>query len=226
MSPPKYEPLNRQPLCRSCEESLDENGDAFRLLNSNLSTNGAGKIVYVLFALLGISITSNVLLATKLRVGAPRLEAAPSISGLKWNVLRPNANEAVSLDDTLWDNPDLQENVGSLKSFRDGKEQWWPMGHVAHCLHLLLNDATCKADDMPLSTGQYVVRGNSTTFLAPGEGQLRVCRDFKKLAAYAKEHSACYFRPPDHYISISERYKHCPDGSKPWLEKREQKSQA
>lgn len=90
------------------------------------------------------------------------------------------------------------------------------MGHLSHCLLLLRNEITCKADDTLLYTGHYHVLGNKTEFDPPGHGQTRVCRDFSKLIQFARDNSACYYRPIEYYTPPLERYKYCPDGSKPW----------
>lgn len=47
-----------------------------------------------------------------------------------------------------------------------------------------------------------------------------MCKDWKKLEEWAKDHSACYKNKPG--VETSEggipvdRFKYCPDGSEPW----------
>lgn len=76
------------------------------------------------------------------------------------------------------------------------------------------------ADDTPQYTGGLTIVGNKTVHIRPGTGQVRICRDWNALCQYALEHSACYYSPMDvPLIPILDKYKHCRDGSKPWLGK-------
>lgn len=102
----------------------------------------------------------------------------------------------------------------SIMEFRDKKEQTWPLPHVTHCLHVLREDVLCYADDLPRYTGAlHDEAGHIIT--SSGTGQVRMCRDWKQLREWAVRRSACYHRPPDHYIPLLDRYKSCPDGSTP-----------
>lgn len=103
----------------------------------------------------------------------------------------------------------------ALMEFRDGKAQTWPLDHVTHCLHTLREDVVCSADDTPRYAGHLHAQANATSFVT-GIGQNRMCRDWSKLVDFSLAHSACYERPLDHYVPLLDRYKHCPDGSKPW----------
>jgi hypothetical protein len=99
--------------------------------------------------------------------------------------------------------------------FRDNKPITWFFEHVTHCLHVLREDVTCNADDLPRYTGRlHDEAGHSA--ISSGTGQMRKCRDWTKLRQFAIENSACYRRPLDHSIPLIDRYKFCPDGSKPW----------
>lgn len=71
----------------------------------------------------------------------------------------------------------------------------------------------CNADDTPRFTGGHFEHP------ASGTGQVRACRDWAKLDEWARKHSACYREPDDPYDGSSEleRYKNCPDGSRPWV---------
>lgn len=106
----------------------------------------------------------------------------------------------------------------ALMEFRDGKAQTWPLEHVTHCLHTLREDVVCSADDTPRYAGHLHAQANATSFVT-GIGQNRMCRDWSKLVEFSLAHSACYERPLDHYVPLLDRYKHCPDGSKPWEQK-------
>jgi hypothetical protein len=107
----------------------------------------------------------------------------------------------------------------SIQQYRNGEKQLWGEGHVNHCLGTLRDDVKCQADDTIQYTGGKIVEGNKTQYLAPGVGDTRVCRDWSKLYKYARGNSACYFHPETYYIPMLDRYKYCPDGSKPWLVK-------
>jgi hypothetical protein len=79
------------------------------------------------------------------------------------------------------------------------------------------------ADDTPQYTGGRSTVANKTVYLPPGTGQIRTCRDWNKLRQFSLEHSACYYSPnglTNLSISIVDKYKHCRDGTKPWLGKK------
>ena len=96
-------------------------------------------------------------------------------------------------------------------------DQTWPYAHVLHCLNVLRDSVMCHADDTPLYTGRL---HKNVLLERPkaGIGTFKKCRDWNALVMWAPARSACY-RP----ISLSgeesdefERYKFCPDGSRPW----------
>ena len=99
--------------------------------------------------------------------------------------------------------------------YRDTENQTWPLKHVTHCLHVLREDTICNADDTPRYTGRLHSEAGHDK-VSSGTGQIRMCRDWNKLRQFALDHSACYKRPLDHPISLLDRYKYCPDSSKPW----------
>ncbi|KAI9743766.1 MAG: hypothetical protein M1818_002499 [Claussenomyces sp. TS43310] len=103
----------------------------------------------------------------------------------------------------------------AIMAYRDNEDQMWPFAHITHCLHVLREDAICYADDTPRYTGHLHDQAKNTVF-SSGTGQIRMCRDWSKLRQFGLENSACYRRPLDHYIPLLDRYKSCPDGSKPW----------
>lgn len=100
--------------------------------------------------------------------------------------------------------------------WHDNQTQSWEYSHVTHCLHVLREDTMCNADDTPRYTGALHAQKGLIDGLSSGLGQVRMCRDWSKLHKFAVENSACYRRPLDHPISLLDRYKSCPDGSKPW----------
>ena len=73
-------------------------------------------------------------------------------------------------------------------------------------------ETMCTADDTP----RYVPLNSQRKDLKPGENQIRMCRDFNKLDAWAKEHDGCYkyVEPGNEDISNLERFKYCRKGSK------------
>ncbi len=80
--------------------------------------------------------------------------------------------------------------------------------HISHCFDALRRQIQCDADDTPRAV-QRELDGVS------GVGQDRQCRDWSKLAKWAKEHTACYKRPerPVEGMRNIEKYKFCPKGS-------------
>lgn len=88
-----------------------------------------------------------------------------------------------------------------------------PTKHLLHCLDALRQDVICYADDTPRYTGLQPP-GRS------GTGQVRQCKDWNQLEAWAQQHTACwrYINPHNHSFDTLERHKFCPDGS-PYLEK-------
>lgn len=92
--------------------------------------------------------------------------------------------------------------------FDRGIERSEPTAHLLHCLDALRQDVLCYADDTPRYTGLQP-EGRS------GTGQIRQCRDWKQLEAWAQAHTACwrYIRPHDPEFDSLERHKFCPDGS-------------
>ncbi|OKL58002.1 hypothetical protein UA08_06707 [Talaromyces atroroseus] len=73
--------------------------------------------------------------------------------------------------------------------------------HVAHCFDALFQVILCHADATPLDvTGGTVV----------GNAELRKCRDWGQLRAYATENSACYKEMPG--AAFEDYFGHCDDG--------------
>jgi Mycotoxin biosynthesis protein UstYa len=99
--------------------------------------------------------------------------------------------------------------------YRANANQTWQTGHVTHCLHVLREDIICNADDLPRYTGRINAEAGNH-IVSSGTGQIRMCRDWSQLREFALHNSACYRRPSDHIIPLLDRYKFCPDGSKPW----------
>ncbi|KAK5997696.1 hypothetical protein PT974_00051 [Cladobotryum mycophilum] len=99
----------------------------------------------------------------------------------------------------------------------DGKAYTWPHPHVMHCLNVLRETVMCNADDEPLYTGALHAQLGAAQPRA-GIGSVRKCRDWNKLQDWARERSACWkpYKMDDPNLPLIERYKFCPDGSKPW----------
>lgn len=99
----------------------------------------------------------------------------------------------------------------------DGEPLTWAYGHVLHCLNVLRETVMCAADDEPLYTGPLHAQTNEPNPRA-GIGFTRMCRDWDKLQAWGRDRSACW-RPLNVFnrtFPETERYKFCPDGSRPW----------
>ncbi|KAI9732962.1 MAG: hypothetical protein M1818_007395 [Claussenomyces sp. TS43310] len=103
----------------------------------------------------------------------------------------------------------------SFREYRDGVPQSHDFAHNNHCLDWLRNDIMCQADDTPLYTDNSMQSTN-------GIGQVRQCRDWSKLEAWAKERPACFrygdFVTEEKLPSQVGRFKFCPDDS-PYLPK-------
>lgn len=88
--------------------------------------------------------------------------------------------------------------------------------HITHCLDALREDVICQADDTPRYT-------TITKSPESAVGQIRQCRDWKKLEEWAKDHTSCYnyiSSEADH-INQFERFKFCPPNSPYWPKVRE-----
>ena len=93
----------------------------------------------------------------------------------------------------------------------------YPISHLTHCLHSIREDVVCAADDTPLYTGALNAQAGLPVAYG-GVGQVRMCRDWDAVRQYALEHSACYDeRASGLRVPEAEKYKFCPNGSKPWL---------
>lgn len=78
----------------------------------------------------------------------------------------------------------------------------------------------CNADDTPRYTGKVNAEKGTKGEATSGIGQIRMCKNWDNVVKWADEHSACY-----NYVNrttpnfpLRDRYKFCPDGSKPWLD--------
>jgi len=97
----------------------------------------------------------------------------------------------------------------AVVEFNNSTPQSSPLGHVIHCLNVLRDEIICDADDTPRYTG---FQPNQKS----GLGQVRMCRDWTQLEAWADDHTACW----RHIGDISDpgfreldRYRFCPEGS-------------
>ena len=107
-------------------------------------------------------------------------------------------------------------------------EQTWHYPHVLHCLNVLRESVQCNADDTPMYTGRL----HKNVFFPEGRagiGTIKMCRDWSALMQWSHAHSACY-KPvnwwSDPNFNEIERYKFCPDDSRPWEEVEKAKSTA
>ncbi|KAI0473568.1 hypothetical protein GGR56DRAFT_648010 [Xylariaceae sp. FL0804] len=96
-------------------------------------------------------------------------------------------------------------------------ERTWHYHHLLHCLNVLRESVMCHADDTPLYIGRLHANVNEQMPRA-GTGTVKMCRDWNRLLEWSRARSACY-RPVhwnDEDFPEVERYKTCPDGSRPW----------
>lgn len=113
----------------------------------------------------------------------------------------------------------LRDSVNNDHDDVPEESRTWHYEHVLHCLNVLRESITCRADDTPMYTGH--VHGNVHAKIAKaGRGQVKMCRDWHALQEWSRARSACYRFI--HYGEVGfpdlERYKFCPDGSRPWEE--------
>ncbi|KAJ3497843.1 hypothetical protein NLG97_g1586 [Lecanicillium saksenae] len=256
-----YSPLPQQNADSAVSSQCgDENLESTAALQKHqASLAQAWKIVYLLLFLLCTFVASTILLL----IQSHSCPTNNSFFGLESNLPVPIVNDKRTIDDPMWDAPDLDPYLAlvaldsddaksrglltsmhwpwdnsksiyvlhgfhslhclftlrdAIMEYHDGKNQTWPHPHLTHCLHTLREDIMCAADDTPRYAGRLHGQENET-IVTSGLGQNRMCRDWSKLYQYAVENSACYYRPTDRWIPLLDRYKKCPDGSKPWENK-------
>lgn len=79
--------------------------------------------------------------------------------------------------------------------------------HADHCLNTLKADAICHADDTP-RTSFKEYPGHT------GAGQVRMCRNWKKLEEWADQRSGCWsYLDRGKEINNLLRYRYCPKDS-------------
>ncbi|KAI0398552.1 hypothetical protein F5Y17DRAFT_8323 [Xylariaceae sp. FL0594] len=98
----------------------------------------------------------------------------------------------------------------SLSEFKNGRPQSRKWGHVLHCVDHLRKEAICHADDTPRFS-------TSSDIPVTGLDQVRQCRSWDRLEAWARQHTACYryinaTKPLSEFPQI-ERFVWCPEGS-------------
>ena len=98
----------------------------------------------------------------------------------------------------------------TFREYRDNLSQSHAPEHTNHCLDWLRNDIQCHADDTPL----YESNSRRPDI---GIGQVRRCRDWSRLQAWAREHHSCYrygdFVVEDQKQNQVGRFRFCPAGS-------------
>lgn len=95
----------------------------------------------------------------------------------------------------------------AIVSKHNNDSQTFNLHHLLHCLDGLRQDVLCTADDtpMPALTAHHV-----------GDGQLRQCRNWNKLRAWAtrKDQHACHaFNDYREATNTLELFAHCPEDS-------------
>lgn len=96
--------------------------------------------------------------------------------------------------------------------YHHGRQPAYPIEHILHCLDALRDDVICHADDTPRYT-------TSTETPESGVGQLRQCRDWGKLEAWAEKYSGCWRYVDESWDHESEllRWQFCPPKSPGYL---------
>ncbi|KAI1292917.1 hypothetical protein F5Y03DRAFT_402730 [Xylaria venustula] len=98
---------------------------------------------------------------------------------------------------------------------KDERKYHYP--HLMHCVNVLRESVMCNADDTPLYIGKLHKNVYEKSPRA-GTGTIKMCRDWDSLLAWSRARSACY-RPvnfTDSGFREIDRYKSCPDHSRPW----------
>lgn len=67
----------------------------------------------------------------------------------------------------------------------------------------------CNADDTPRYAGFQNPPGT-------GAGQVRMCKDWKKLEQWARDRTACFKHEDEVPGKMIDRFKFCPDGKILW----------
>lgn len=102
----------------------------------------------------------------------------------------------------------LRKTIITLSEGKGSEDDHYSLEHHLHCIEQLRQDALCNADDTPRYSGY------SQHEKAAGSMQMRMCRSWDKLEAWAKDHTACYRdvgRDVEGYPMI-EKFKFCPPG--------------
>ena len=100
----------------------------------------------------------------------------------------------------------------AFEEFRSNLPQTKSWAHVQHCLLVLREEIMCNADDTPRYSGYQPPH-------ASGTGQVRMCRDWNALEAWAKseERTACWRDIPEKELinknTTLDQYRFCPEGS-------------
>ncbi|KAI1474198.1 hypothetical protein F4774DRAFT_430041 [Daldinia eschscholtzii] len=108
----------------------------------------------------------------------------------------------------------LRELVNNDHDGVPDAERRWHYPHLMHCLNILRESVVCNANDTPL----YIKRLHKNVYEEhprAGTGTIKMCRDWNKLLSWSRARSACY-RPVDSADNEIDRYKTCPDGTRPW----------
>ncbi|MCJ1308626.1 hypothetical protein MMC25_002279 [Agyrium rufum] len=101
----------------------------------------------------------------------------------------------------------------SIDQYRTSQPQSVAYSHVQHCLLVLRSEIMCNADDTPRYSGYQPEQSS-------GLGQVRMCRSWDALEAWAKhpDRSGCWKHVPGESgvngFQVVDRYRFCPEGSK------------
>jgi hypothetical protein len=100
-----------------------------------------------------------------------------------------------------------------INNVHDGDQAQYLHEHAMHCADVLRDTIMCNSDDYPLYNGPLNAQMGAKHPRA-GVGTIKMCRDWDKLLAWARERSACWSE--ESREQLEDKFKRCPDGSKPW----------
>ncbi|OGM42375.1 hypothetical protein ABOM_008390 [Aspergillus bombycis] len=75
----------------------------------------------------------------------------------------------------------------SIEEYRDNRPQSVTYPHILHCLDSIRVETMCAGDD----TLRYIPLNDVSGF-KPGDGQKRMCRDWRQMQSFVEKHDPCY----------------------------------
>ncbi|KAF1963932.1 hypothetical protein BU23DRAFT_521757 [Bimuria novae-zelandiae CBS 107.79] len=96
----------------------------------------------------------------------------------------------------------------SIVLYNYGRPQLDSYTHLVHCMDHLLQNIICEADDTPFYT-------STTSNITTGQNQVRMCRSWDKLTAWANKQQACfsYINETQGVNDVIDCFRYCPKDS-------------